>query len=111
MTKNIFITDEESNWESVGEKITRKIVTYDDHLMFVKVRFEKGGVGAIHQHIHSQISYVESGRFEVEISGKKQILSQGDTYIVPSNELHGCICLETGTLIDMFSPMRADFVK
>jgi len=35
----------------------------------------------------------------------------GSTYIIPPNLLHGCVCLEAGVLIDMFSPMREDFIK
>jgi hypothetical protein len=29
---------------------------------------------------------------------------------VAPDELHGCVCLEEGVLIDVFSPHRADFL-
>jgi quercetin dioxygenase-like cupin family protein len=79
--------------------------------MVVKVQFDKGGIGSLHQHYHSQITHVESGIFEVEIGGEKKILSQGDAFYVPPNVLHGAVCHEEGVLIDVFSPMREDFIK
>jgi quercetin dioxygenase-like cupin family protein len=54
---------------------------------------------------------VESGVFEIEINAQKQILRKGDSFHVPSNVLHGALCIENGVLIDAFSPMRADFIS
>jgi quercetin dioxygenase-like cupin family protein len=53
---------------------------------------------------------VESGVFEVEIDGEKRELSAGDAFYIPPHLLHGAICKEAGVLIDVFSPMREDFV-
>jgi len=54
---------------------------------------------------------VESGKFELTIGRKKKVLKAGDGYYVAPDELHGCVCLEEGVLIDIFSPHRADFLK
>jgi quercetin dioxygenase-like cupin family protein len=78
--------------------------------MMAKVFFESGSVGEIHQHIHSQISHIESGLFEVQIGEMKKVLKAGDAFYIPPNSLHGVVCLEKGVLIDVFSPMREDFV-
>jgi quercetin dioxygenase-like cupin family protein len=64
----------------------------------------------VHQHYHSQITNVESGVFEVEIGGEKKVLKGGDAFYIPPHVLHGAVCLEAGVLIDIFSPMREDFV-
>ena len=107
---NVFIEDSQVPWQTVGEGVRRKIMAYDKQLMVVKVAFEAGGVGAVHEHYHSQITHIESGKFEIEIGGKKKILSAGDAYYIPSHVLHGALCLESGVLIDVFSPMREDFL-
>ncbi len=110
-TPKVFIEDNDISWEIVGEGVKRKIMAYDEKLMFVKVAFEKGGIGKVHQHPHIQITHVESGSFETEIDGKKQVLNAGDAFYIPTNIWHGVVCLEAGVLIDMFSPMREDFLK
>jgi len=79
--------------------------------MLVKAKFEKGGVGALHQHPHSQATYVDSGVFEMTIGDEKRIIRKGDGYYVPPGIVHGCVCLEAGMLIDVFSPHREDFLK
>ena len=107
----VFIGDSEVPWEIAAPGIRRKVMAWDERVMMVKVEFEKGAVGTLHQHIHSQISHVESGAFEIEIGGETRILRQGDAFYVPPNLLHGAVCLEPGVLIDIFSPMRQDFVK
>jgi len=106
----VFIENREIPWENVDKGMKRKIMAYDDKLMVVKVEFEKGGIGVLHQHYHSQITHVESGRFEVQINGEKKILTAGDAFYIPPNIIHGAVCLEAGVLIDVFSPMREDFI-
>ena len=46
-----------------------------------------------------------------DFGDKKEILSAGDGYYVAPDELHGCVCIEAGILIDTFSPVRADFLN
>ena len=109
MTKH-FIQDENIEWEQIGACVQRKIMAYDPSLMIVKIKFEKGGIGPLHKHSHVQITHVQSGKFEVSIDGKKQLLKGGDAFLVTSNLVHGVLCLEEGILIDTFSPMREDFL-
>ena len=110
-TNNLFINDNQISWEVIDEKVKRKIMAYEQSLMVVKVAFKTGGVGPLHQQQHVQITHVESGVFEVEIDGQKKVLKTGDAFHIPANILHGAVCLEEGVLIDVFSPMREDFIK
>ena len=104
-----FIENASVEWQQMAEGVKRKIMAYDEKLMIVRVEFETGGIGTLHQHYHVQMSSVESGVFEVEIDGVKKVLKAGDVFYVSSNLIHGAICLEAGVLIDVFSPMREDF--
>ncbi len=110
-TVKVFIGNNDISWEQMDKGVKRKIMSWDERLMLVKVEFEKGGVGSLHQHPHTQITHVESGVFEIEINGEKKILRAGDAFYIPPNVIHGAVCLEAGVLIDTFSPMREDFVK
>ena len=106
-----FIEDSQFEWQTAGEGIRRKIMAHDPSLMLVKVDFEQGAVGAVHKHVHVQITHIESGVFEVEIAGEKKVLKAGDGFHIASNVEHGVVCLEKGMLIDVFSPMREDFLR
>ena len=107
----IFQFEDQTGWESAGNGVTRQVFGYDGRIMLVKARFEKGGVGDLHSHPHSQVTYVDSGEFEMTIGGEKRIIRKGDGYYVPPGVLHGCVCLREGMLIDAFSPLREDFLR
>ena len=98
-------------WENPAPGVNRQIMAYDGQLMMVKVKFDKGAVGSMHEHYQIQATYVVSVNFELTIGDKKEILSAGDGYYVAPDELHGCVCIEAGILIDTFSPVRADFLN
>lgn len=98
-------------WEVVGEGLSRQIMGYDGQIMLVHVKFEKGAIGYVHEHFHSQTTFVVSGKFEVMIKGEKKILVAGDGFYIEPDAPHGAVCLESGVLIDVFSPMRAEFLK
>ena len=49
MPPNFFIEDSSLVTENVGDGVSRKMVSYNEHLMLVKVLFEKGAIGAVHQ--------------------------------------------------------------
>jgi quercetin dioxygenase-like cupin family protein len=97
--------------EEVTPGIRRQILGYDTNLMLVRVAFDKDIIAATHKHPHQQVSYVESGVFEVEIGDHKEVLKKGDCFVIPSDVMHGAKCLEAGVLIDTFSPAREDFLK
>ncbi len=97
--------------KDLGGGVTRKVVTYSKNMMLCRLTFKKGAVGALHKHPHEQIGYVVSGSFEVEEKGVgKKIVKAGDTYQIPSNVEHGVVALEDSVLLDIFTPMREDFI-
>jgi quercetin dioxygenase-like cupin family protein len=110
MRSENFLSELKLPWEELGGGVYRQIAGYDKEIMLVKVKFVKGAVGEVHQHIHTQSSFVASGIFEVKIKGETKILKALDSFYVEPNALHGVICLEDGLLIDAFSPPRQDFL-
>jgi len=106
-TKEYWVSDD-TPWEDVGGGITRQIMGHDGKLMLVKAKFEAEAVGQLHKHYHSQVTYVESGEFEMTIGDEMKILKRGDSFYIPPHVMHGCVCKVPGILIDVFSPARED---
>lgn len=96
--------------ENCGEGVQRKILAYTDELMAVENYFQKGAIGALHHHPHTQMTYVVEGAFEFTIDGEKKVVRKGDTLLKRNEVEHGCVCLEEGILLDIFTPMRDEFV-
>lgn len=97
--------------QKAGEGVIRRVLAYSKDLMCVENSFVTGAVGALHHHPHTQITYVVSGEFEFDIDGEKKIVKAGDTMLKLNGVVHGCVCLKEGVLLDIFNPMREDFVS
>lgn len=111
MVSEQFIDASQLPFEAVGEGVRRKILGYGTNLMMVYVEFAKGAVGCLHDHPHSQVTFVRKGSFEVQIGTERRILKEGDSFMAPPNTPHGVVALEEGILIDSFSPIREDFLQ
>lgn len=98
------------DWVDAGGGVQRRVRAENQELMVVEFKFEKDNVGALHSHPHTQSTYVQSGVFDFELDGKTQRVTAGDSFIIPSNTVHGCKCIEAGLLIDCFTPRRNDFL-
>lgn len=94
-----------------SEGMLRQNLGYDDTIFMARVTFEKGAIGYIHAHPHSQVTYVESGVFDFTIGEETQRLVAGDGTYIPPHADHGAVCIEDGVLLDVFSPIREDFLE
>ena len=84
---------------------------YGGSLMMAEVTFKKGGVGAAHVHTdHEQVSRVLAGSFEATIDGKKVVLRPGDGFYAARGTMHGVVALEDSVILDIFTPVREDFL-
>ena len=106
----VFAPQAEGAFTELPGNQRRRIRAYNDNLMLVEVNFDTGSVGAAHTHPHTQISYVLSGEFTYHIEGVEREMHPGDSIVVDGDKLHGCTCLKAGTLLDIFTPMREDFL-
>lgn len=108
--KGIVAWSRDIPFTDLGNGVSRRVLSYNPELMAVEVAFEKGAVGAVHTHPHTQCSYVLSGTFRYTVEEEAVILACGDSIVVPASLAHGTTCLEKGVLLDVFTPMREDFI-
>jgi quercetin dioxygenase-like cupin family protein len=106
-----FIRSDTTPWQATNDAgVRRQILGHGPDLMLVRVEFEAGAVGALHHHPHRQVSYVAAGRFEVTVGDERTELGPGDCFFVTADRVHGVQAREAGTLIDVFTPAREDFL-
>jgi quercetin dioxygenase-like cupin family protein len=106
-----FVRSRDTAWETVGDGVRRQILGHGPDLMMVRVEFRKGAVGTMHHHPHRQVTYVASGSFEATIDGRTMTLGPGDCFYVAAGLPHGAVAKEDGTLIDVFTPAREEFLR
>ena len=105
-----------TNWESIpverpAEGIERQMVV-GENVMICRFRFAPLLVTPEHSHPHEQMSIVERGRVRFFIEGEERIASPGDVLHFPPNCWHGATMMdEEVVLIDIFTPVREDFLN
>ncbi|MCC1491792.1 cupin domain-containing protein [Cognatishimia sp. F0-27] len=110
MTVKNYFPGTEAKRETVADGLARRVGAFNDNLMVVEVHFEAGTTAPMHHHVHEQITYVMSGKFEFTIGDQTYTVSAGDSLYKQPNIEHGATCLEAGTLLDVFTPHREDFL-
>src|SRR5215475_6327997 len=96
--------------EVLSPTIGRKIIS-GDKVMVAQVFLAKGAVVPEHYHESEQITYILEGALEFEIGGERVVVGQGQVLRIPSNLPHKAVALEDTLDLDVFSPIREDWLK
>jgi quercetin dioxygenase-like cupin family protein len=90
--------------------IKRQMVV-GQNVMMCRFTFDPFVITAEHTHPHEQMTLVIKGKVKFTISGEVRIVSGGDVLHFPPHNRHGATMLEEEViLIDIFSPIREDFL-
>ena len=104
------------NWENIpfkqiAEGIERQMII-GEKLMICRLRFAPFVITPEHEHPHEQMTIVEKGHVKFFLEGEERIARTGDVLHFPPNAWHGATMLdEEVILIDIFSPIREDFLE
>jgi quercetin dioxygenase-like cupin family protein len=102
------------SWESVNaevlnDKLARKVIS-GEKITMAQIFIAKDGVVPLHHHENEQISSVLTGALRFEIEGKELVLGAGEVLLIPSNVPHRVVALEDSLALDVFSPVRTDWL-
>jgi len=64
-----------------------------------------------HHHVHEQVANVLAGRLRFDIGGEELVVSAGESVFIPSEVPHAVEALEDSVVLDVFSPVRDDWVR
>jgi quercetin dioxygenase-like cupin family protein len=96
--------------EQTAEGIKRQMVV-GQNIMICRFTFDPFVITAEHTHPHEQMTLVVKGKVKFTIDGEVHIVTAGDVLHFPPNNRHGATMLdEEVVLIDIFSPIREDFL-
>src|SRR6266852_5265310 len=95
--------------EQMSELISRKIVT-GEKAMVAQVFLKKDAVVPEHHHESEQITYIMEGALKFDLEGREVIVRKGEVLHIPSNVPHRAVALEDTLDLDIFSPIRTDWL-
>lgn len=95
--------------EILNPKVWRKVIS-GEKAMVAQVFIAKDAVIPTHQHESEQISYILEGALKFEIEGKQIVVRAGEVLHIPSHVPHRAVALEDTLDLDIFSPIRIDWL-
>jgi len=78
--------------------------------MVTKMLYKETDAVPFHKHPNEQNGYVITGRYKLIFYNSAYILTNGDSYSIPANMEHALEIIEPGEVIDVFTPVRQDYL-
>ena len=102
-------TWDEMEKEVMNDKLARRFVT-GEKAMLAQIFLKKGALVPTHQHESEQITYILEGALLFRLEGKEVTVGEGQVMLIPSNVPHSAEALEDTLDLDVFSPIRQDWI-
>ncbi len=90
--------------------IELKTTVYGERTLMAEFLLKKGSVLPRHDHPHEQTGYLVSGHIRLSIGPEKHDVMPGDSWCIGSNVEHGAEILEDSVAVEVFSPVREDYL-
>jgi quercetin dioxygenase-like cupin family protein len=90
--------------------ILRRTLVHKDRMLLVHWQIRKAVRFGEHEHPYEQAGYMLKGAMELIVAGEKHLLRPGSAYVVASGVRHDAFVLEDCEILDVFSPVRSEYV-
>jgi quercetin dioxygenase-like cupin family protein len=90
--------------------VERRTPVHGDKTLLSEFRLTAGHTIPRHAHVHEQTGYLLSGRMRLSIGTDTHDVRPGDSWCVPGNVEHGVEIVEDCVAIEVFSPVREDYL-
>lgn len=90
--------------------VEQKTLVYGERTLMAEFLLKKGKRVPRHSHSHEQTGYLVSGRIRISIGPEHGDLGPGDSWCIPGNVEHGAEALEDSVALEVFSPVREDYL-
>jgi len=95
--------------EKITEMISQKIVT-GEREMLAQIYLKRGALVPMHSHESEQMTYILQGALKVVVDGEEMTVREGEVLHIPSGVPHQAEALEDTFELDVFSPIRLDWL-
>ncbi len=106
----MFCKASDSNYRTALPGIEMKTLVFGEQTLLTEFRLRAGSPLPLHSHPHEQTGYLVAGRIRLVIGGEVHEVSPGDGWCIPANVEHGAQVIEDAIAIEVFSPVREDYL-
>ena len=106
----MFYKRQNDGYKEAIEGILQKTLVYGDETLLTEFKLSKGSLLPKHKHPQEQTGYLVSGRILLSIGDERFEAEAGDSWSIPGDVEHGAVILEDSVAVEIFSPVRADYL-
>jgi len=99
-----------SGYKEVMDGINIKTLVYGEKTLLTEFKLNRGKELPKHKHPHEQTGYLVSGRMDLIIGDEIFEARSGDSWNIPGDIEHGANVIEDSVAIEVFSPVREDYL-
>jgi quercetin dioxygenase-like cupin family protein len=107
----MFYNKNSENYLNPVEGIYLKTLTHGEKISLVEFKLKKGEQLPAHDHPHEQAGYLVSGSMDLTIGDQVYRVSPGDSWCIPGGVEHSTILLADSVAIEVFAPVREDYIS
>jgi len=107
----MFTKGTDEGYIPVSPGIFRKTLVSGARTLLTEFRLKKGADLPLHSHPHEQTGYLVSGRMILTIGNEVDEMQKGDSWVIPGNEPHRATILADSVAVEIFSPVREDYLQ
>jgi len=96
--------------EKITEMMSQKIIAGEREMM-AQIYLKRGALVPTHAHESEQMTYVLQGALRFVVGGEEVIVREGEVLHIPSSTPHQAEALEDTFELDVFSPVRGDWIR
>ena len=108
--KDMFYKKNSSGYKEVMDGINIKTLVYGEKTLLTEFRLNRGKELTKHKHPHEQTGYLVSGRMDLIIGDEIFKAHPGDSWNIAGDIEHGANVIEDSVAIEVFSPVREDYL-
>jgi quercetin dioxygenase-like cupin family protein len=90
--------------------IEQKTLVWGEKTLMTEFLLAGGSLLPRHSHPHEQTGYLASGHLTLYIGGEAHDVRPGDAWCIPGGVEHGADALEDSVAVEVFSPVREDYI-
>jgi quercetin dioxygenase-like cupin family protein len=96
--------------EKVTEMMSQKIIS-GEREMLAQIYLKRGALIPMHAHDSEQMTYILQGALRFLVGNEEVIVREGEVLHIPANVTHQAEALEDTFELDVFSPVRTDWLR
>ena len=92
------------------EGVSLTTLAHGDKTLMGQFNIAKGSAIPVHSYPHEQTGIMISGKIRFNVDGEILDAEPGDSWCLPGNVEHSAEALEDSVVIEVFSPVREDYL-